>query len=88
MYYIEWDLVHEIDGWSELKLKRLLTEVNQEGEVMKEIGINKDGKVVHAFPDENYKFGEYGMWDNVKIQSQYLRNDLSKREFYLLWTKK
>ncbi len=86
-YYIDWNLETEVEGWGELNLARLITEVREDGVVLKEIGVSNDGQITHVFPSGVSKYGNYGLWDNVKISNAFLRNDLTETEFLSIWNR-
>jgi len=85
MLYIRWTEqdIAELSAFSEITI--LYTEINDEGEVLKEIGLNNEGKIIHKSPSTGYPYGEYGIFDNQKVAISGRKSNFSKDEFYQLW---
>ena len=82
MYYLKWTQ-RDIENLStSTGMEVLLTEVDSEGRVVREIGLNERQKLVHQSPTPS---NPYGLFDNQVIEMANLRNDLTKEEFESLW---
>lgn len=76
---------HEITGLRETwGLSRILTEVDSEGKVTREIGLNEVGDVIHRHPGEPSR-AAHGVFDLAKIALSDGLN-LDAAEFERLWT--
>lgn len=84
MYYFKWT-EKEITGLNEDNVETLYTEVNNKGDVLREIGVDEMGVVVHKCPSEGYKNGIYGIFDLAKVDFANMKEDASKEEFNALW---
>jgi hypothetical protein len=62
----------------------VLTEVDDEGMVTREIGFDAQGKIIHRCPGEP-TVTEYGVFDLAKIAPS-RDNDMSAEEFERLWS--
>jgi hypothetical protein len=63
MRYLRWD-DRDAEGLSAVDgIVSLYTEVDGEGRVRREVGVNHDGKVVHRFPSTQHPHGTYGLFD-------------------------
>ncbi|MCP3685585.1 MAG: hypothetical protein GY861_23285 [bacterium] len=78
MFYIEW-MEKEIEG---LGMYRLITEVNPNGTVLREVGLDTSGNVIHKTPTAQKN---YGLFDLQKIETNNLHSTLSTEEFEKLW---
>ena len=83
--YTRWN-VEDIEGTEKDGLASLITEVNSQGRVVREVGLNSAGHVVHKCPSEKHRNGVYGYFDLAVIAIDSLRNDLSEDEFSSLWS--
>jgi hypothetical protein len=79
MYYVEWTNA-DIDN---MPFKKLLTEIDQDGKVMREIGLNDKNEIMHKAPSEK---DNYGLFDLQIIEVKNLKNDFTKEYFDSLWT--
>ena len=66
-------------------LSRILTEVNEEGTVTRELGFDADGELVHRWPGEPTVTDKYGVFDLAKIAPSN-RTNLEPDEFDRLWS--
>lgn len=80
MKYLVWTEKH-IEGLEEMGIVRLYTEVDDEGEVHREIGIDADGRICHRSPVPG---NIYGLFDNVTIEA-HGELDISHQAFEELW---
>ena len=74
-----------VEGLSALGIETMYTEVSEDGEVLREIGIGKGGQVVHKCPGHGYKYGTYGLFDNQKVEISKRASDITSEEFERLW---
>ena len=82
MFYIRWTET-DIERLSKrTRIHILLTEIDSDGEVRREIGLDENLNVVHRSPTEAEP---YGLFDNQLIEIAGPRNDLTKEEFEKLW---
>jgi hypothetical protein len=81
---LEWteaDLEGLGDSWG---LTRVLTEVDDNGRVTRELGFDSQGNLVHRYPGEPTR-AEYGVFDLAKIGPSN-RADMDAEEFERLWS--
>ena len=84
MFYLKWT-ENDITNLSQnSSLKVLLTEVDSDGNVKREVGVDENENIVHKAPTEK---DNYGLFDNQPIDTASLRNDCSKEEFEELWNR-
>jgi hypothetical protein len=69
------------EGWG---LSRIITEVDEQGLVTRELGYDADGKLIHRCPGEPTVSDVYGVFDLAKIAPGD-RTDLEPDEFDHLW---
>ena len=81
LQWTEADISGLVDGWG---LSRVLTEVDDEGSVTRELGFDAEGKIVHRYPGEPTR-AEYGVFDLAKIQAPD-RTGIDNAEFERLWS--
>lgn len=85
MYYCKWT-EDDIEKLSEDEgIIILYTEIDLDGSVRREIGLNKEGKVIHKCPSKLYRYGTYGLFDNQKVIITGTRSLITKEEFEKLW---
>ena len=65
-------------------LSRLLTEVDDQGSVTRELGFDAEGNIVHRFPGEPTR-AEYGVFDLAKIGPSE-RVAMEAEQFERLWS--
>lgn len=66
MFYCKWDESF-INGLNSEGFFLFYAEIDSNGFVRREIGLNKEGKVIHKCPSEFYPNGTYGYFDNQKV---------------------
>jgi hypothetical protein len=69
----------EITGLADEGLSRILTEVDEEGFVTRELGFDIEGNLVHRYPGKPTR-AEYGLFDLAKIDARD-RTEASPEEF-------
>ncbi|MFH2043998.1 MAG: hypothetical protein ABIK92_02505 [Pseudomonadota bacterium] len=85
MFYLKWTEPDIADLGAFDKMVVLYTEIDNEGIVHKEIGLDNAGKVIHKSPSSHYRYGEYGIFDNQKVALPNEKANLTKEEFDRLW---
>ena len=61
-------------------------ELDQSGEIQREIGINSDNKIIHKFPSNDFKYGKCGIFDLSRINLDPVDMDeIAKDNFEILW---
>jgi hypothetical protein len=72
-------------------LHDLLIEYNEQGYAVREVGLDTDGRVIHRYPSDQHRFGQYGLEaDDFPVevddalQGPHAR-ELSKEEFEGIW---
>jgi hypothetical protein len=86
MNYCKWNM-DEIKGLESISgIVVLYTEVNRDGSVSREIGIDKSGRVVHKFPSTAFQQGEYGIFDNQKVEISQNTPTITRTEFEKAWS--
>ena len=75
----------DIDGLANATgLSHILTEVDENGVVTRELGFDVEGKVIHRHPG-NPTCAKYGLFDLAKIAPSD-RTEMDANEFERLWT--
>lgn len=69
----------DIEG---LDLAIIYTEVTKSGSVIREVGLNSNGVVIHKCPS---RFSPKGYFDLAVISVKKITNDISSQEFEALW---
>jgi hypothetical protein len=85
MYYCVWT---EKDNKGEKSLDdivKLFTEIDDNGRVLREIGIDKDGRLVHKCPSDKFRNGTYGLFDNQVVIISDESSLITKNEFERMW---
>ncbi len=85
MFYCKWNESNICGLNSNFGISILFTEIDDEGSVKREVGIDKSNKVVHMFPSGSFSYGVYGIFNNEKVGISRLRSDISKVDFEELW---
>ena len=84
-YYCKWE-EEDIKGLHSMaEVSSLYTESNEEGVVLREIGLNKFGKVAHRYPSSAHSLGHHGIFDNQTVELSNETTKLTKEEFEALW---
>lgn len=85
MYYYKWSEKEIQQLQSVGGMVNLYTEIDPDGNVRREIGLNQSGKVIHKFPSNLYPNGRYGLFDNQKVIVTDRSSTIAKDEFEKLW---
>ncbi len=68
---------------------KIFVEVDESGAIMREIGLDNNGDIIHAYPDRDlsvkFKDGKYGLFDVSLIQINGSKDDISKEQFENIW---
>lgn len=84
-HYLKWTQ-EDVTGLESFGgIKTLYTEIDDAGKVFREIGVNKEGKVVHKCPSAFHQYGQYGIFDNQRIKISNDKPSITKEEFEKLW---
>ncbi|MBL8648418.1 MAG: hypothetical protein JNL46_14270 [Sphingosinicella sp.] len=78
--WTEADLIGLAEAWG---LQSILTEVDEEGSVTRELGFDAGGKLIHRHPGEP-ALTENGVFDLVKV-GPFSRTEMEPEEFDRLW---
>ena len=81
---LEWteaDIEGLRDAWG---ICRVVTEVDDEGSVTRELGFDAEGSIVHRYPGEPTR-AKHGVFDLAKIAPSN-RADMEAEEFERLWS--
>ncbi len=82
MRYLKWTQ-REIEGLKGREgMVEILTEVDEEGRVLREIGLDEQGRVVHQAPSDSCP---YGMFDGQVVDVPGCGNDIPPELFGSLW---
>ncbi len=85
MYYRKWT-EDDLQGLKSIGgLVTLYTEIDSEGNVRRELGLDETGKVIHRFPSSLFPHGQYGLFDNQKVSVSGLTLSTARDEFERLW---
>lgn len=68
-------------------LVTLLLEVDNNGTIKKELGLNVQNQIIHSFPSQKFRFGKYGIFDLNLFDLSSVEDDISREEFYNYWDK-
>jgi hypothetical protein len=85
--YLKWTSIDILNLFSKSSINVLYTEVDSDGKVLREIGVDVKGIVVHKFPSDFFPDGRYGFFDLQRIQTPLEENQLQKEAFEKLWNK-
>jgi hypothetical protein len=85
MKIIKWDSV-DIVGIDKLNLQFVLTEIDNHGRVIRELGVGTDGKVIYRSGDGT-EFRHRGLFDSQTIDLRGINaiDTVSDRDFEDLW---
>ena len=78
MIYLKWTR----SELATLKMRALYTEVDEDGWVQRELGVNDDGLIAHQLIPSN---GEPGWFGLARLSLLMLTSNVSKAEFESLW---
>lgn len=67
------------------EIEYLFVEIDLNGIINREIGVNSHNNIVHKYPSTDYKHGAYGIMDLVSLVLDFESN-LSKERFELFWS--
>ena len=66
----------------------LLIEVNEDGTVSREVGLNKTDQIIHKYPSKDFRYGRYGIFDLASISlSKDIEDDFTEETFEKYWEK-
>ena len=83
MTYIRWTIGKEIAGrFSDRRLVDLYTEVDDTGQITRDVGVDGAGSVVYRAPSTN---APYGLFDNQVVEVGERENDITPEAFEQLW---
>jgi hypothetical protein len=85
MKYIVWDKT-DLDGLESFGLSKVLTEIDETGHVVREIGITSEGGV--QYKSHRAKPSGMAMFDWALVEIRDQANDLRAEEFENLWEDK
>ena len=84
-YYCRWN-EDDIKGlYSTSQISSLYTESNEQGVVLREIGLDDLGKIIHKCPSSAHPFGTRGIFDAQTVELSAKTTNLTKDEFEALW---
>ena len=85
MFYFKWN-EDDLQGLQSVTgMVLLYTEVDSDGNILREIGLDKSGRILHKFPSNSYPHGKYGLFDNQRVKVPDLQSTAIKEEFDKLW---
>lgn len=87
MYYIKWT-PDDIKGMEDEGITALYTEIDSDGNVCREIGLDNLGRIVHMCPADSFRLGTYGLFDNQRVDISQRPSNITHEEFERLWNKK
>ncbi|MRR09182.1 hypothetical protein EG831_03670 [bacterium] len=82
--YVTWDK-SDVTNLNQIGMETLYTEIDAAGIVLREIGFDKKGHVVHKYPSSSHKYGQYGLFDNQIVQVSNGRGLVTKSDFEREW---
>lgn len=71
-------------------INQLYVVVYEKGSIKREIGFNKSGDIVHAYPSKKFRYGKYGILDlncfDIKSEdNELLFDDFEKKWNQIMW---
>ena len=81
LVWTEAEITGLFEAWG---LSRIITEVDEEGLVTRELGYDAEGNLVHRCPGEPRVTDQHGVFDLAQIAPSH-RADLDAEEFDRLW---
>lgn len=66
-------------------LNVLYIEIDKNGSILREIGLNKKGDIIHIYPSDKYKYGKYGIFDLCCFDINKLENEIDSDFFERKW---
>ena len=63
-------------------LHEVWLELNEKGEVLKEIGFNCNMQITYIYPSDKYMYGKRGIFDSTIFDMTKLTNEISSTDFY------
>lgn len=82
MRYLVWT-ESDIDGLRDLGIHRMLTEVNDAGEIEREVGLDADGRIIHRSPSAQ---SAHGLFDNQRVEAPN-GTELEQEAFEDFWSR-
>jgi hypothetical protein len=64
-------------------LAKTWVEVAPDGRVMREIGFDADGHVIHRAPSARYRHGQYGLFDLTPVKAT--SDSVAQEDFERMW---
>ena len=83
MRYFKWEET-DVRGLNIDGIACVYTEVDGDGWVVREIGIDFKGKIIHKWPSSDSRFGKYGIFDLAQIDSSNIET-FSEEAFEKAW---
>ncbi len=69
-------------------LDYLYVEIEQSGNIVREIGFDQQQNIVHKYPDSKFRHGKYGIFDIATIDFlNIVNNDISEKDFNEIWNR-
>ncbi len=85
MHYFRWTS-QEIKNLEEgTGIFVLLTEVDPDGKVIREVGLDAQGNVVHKCPSTSFRHGTYGLFDLLPVDISGWRDRITEADFQKYW---
>lgn len=66
-------------------LETILLEINENGFVKREIGLDEESEIIHAYPSSKYRYGKYGIFDLNSFDISDIEESLNQAEFEAKW---
>lgn len=85
MYYLALTS-KDIEGLEKLGVQKIYVEVDVQGIVLREVGLDEREKIVHRYPSKMGPHSKYGVLDLVRFDPSSLNSDLSGEDFDSLWS--
>jgi hypothetical protein len=84
-FYCRWEEA-DIKGLHSIaEVSNLYTESNEQGVVLREIGLDKFGEITHRYPSSAHSLGRRGIFDNQTVELSDATTQLTIEEFEALW---
>ena len=80
--YLKWTKEDIKNLYIKTEVSTILTEVDSDGIVLREIGLDEKGEIVYFSPS---KKNNYGLFDNQIVEYDPHKKDIGKEEFEIRW---
>jgi hypothetical protein len=76
-----------IDLRESFSIDLVFVEITNHGKVLREIGVDSSGKIIHKYPSHTHQYGHRGIFDLNIFDFESFENEMDEEEFEILWNK-